>query len=142
MDLPGAGAILEPVAPALHDRLRRAVLTHATLAQRRRRLPSVVHVGEPAAAPARFVLGDTRLDHALRTDVLEAMVRRVRAPEPLVWLTRAGAPDPQDVDLAWLAAARAASGELGRPLPMVVVTRHGWRDPGTGCARTWARLRR
>jgi hypothetical protein len=82
-------------------------------------------------------------DHALRTDVVAALLRRTTRPgvEPVLWLTRPGPLDLQDEDAAWLAAARAATGEAGRALTMVVVTRKGWRDPRSGVQRTWRRLR-
>ncbi len=47
----------------------------------------------------------------------------------------------QDVDLAWLAAARAAYAEAELPLVMVVVSRTAWRDPRSGVGRSWRRLR-
>ena len=85
-------------------------------------------------------------DPGLRTDVVAAL--RVRATQgasgddvPMVWLTRTGALELQDVDARWLAAARAAYDEAGAPLAFVVVNRHGWRDPRSGLSRTWARLR-
>ena len=82
------------------------------------------------------------LDHALRTDVVAAMLARVRAePAPLVWITRPGDLCLQDVDAVWLAAARAATAEAGRALTLVVVTRQGWWDPRSGATRTWRRLR-
>lgn len=150
---PWAG-VVEPVPRELWVLLRLAVLTHAHQ-ERRRVHPPVVHVGTPGGAVATFALGGSRegprLDHALRTDVLEAMVRRAdRAGgaassgpgRTLVWLTRPGPLEPRDVDLAWLAATRAAAAELGRVLPMVVVNRRSWRDPATGVAREWTRLRR
>ena len=60
---------------------------------------------------------------------------------PIVWLTRPGELDLQDVDAAWLAASRAAFAEAERELTFVVVTRTGWRDPRTATQRTWRRLR-
>lgn len=139
---PPRSAITDPVPRALLALLRRAVLDHAA-GEQRRVFPPTVHVGVPGAVQATLELGDQRLDHALRTDVVEAMVRRIRrpGPTPLVWLTRRGELDVQDVDLAWLAATRAAAGELGVVLPMVVVNRRCWREPSTGVGRTWARLR-
>lgn len=143
-------ALVEPVDRALLRLLRLAVLEHAR-GERRRVHPPVVHVGVPAGvvggASARLELGEQRLDHALRVDVLEAMVRRTRAAggttlPSLVWLTRNGGSEPRDVDRAWLAAARAAAAELDLVLPMVVVTRRRWHDPSTGVAREWlSRLR-
>ncbi len=145
MDLapaPPRSAITEPVPRALLALLRRAVLDHAAHEQRRV-FPPTVHVGVPGLVQATLELGDQRLDHALRTDAIEAMVRRARrpGPAPLVWLTRRGELDVQDVDLAWLAATRSAAGELDVVLPMVVVNRRCWREPSTGVGRTWTRLR-
>lgn len=91
---------------------------------------------------------DESTDHTLRTDVLAATfarsVRTARAATDdrvLVWLTRTGPLDLQDVDVAWLAAARAATAEAGLDLTLVIVTRHGWRDPRSGTTTTWKRLR-
>ncbi|WP_211357252.1 hypothetical protein [Nocardioides rubriscoriae] len=137
--------ITEPVDRGLLALLRRAVLAHAT-SEPRRVFPPAVHVGVPGASSVVLTLGDQRLDHALRTDALEAMARRARAPSAastLVWLTRPGDPlETRDVDLAWSAAARSAAAELGRPLPMVVVGRRSWCDPVSGVHRAWVRLRR
>ena len=47
----------------------------------------------------------------------------------------------EDVDLRWLAAARAAFREIGAPLTYVVVTRNAWVDPRSGLSRRWKRLR-
>ena len=139
---PWPGSVREPVAEPLARLLRLAVLDHVAT-ERRREFPPAVHVGVPGLVRARLELVEGRLDHALRVDVLEAMVRRTRrpGPAPLVWLTRRGTDVTADVDLLWHAAARAAAGELGHPLPMVVVTRRTWHDPGTGVRRSWVRLR-
>ncbi|WP_134738888.1 hypothetical protein [Nocardioides sp. 503] len=138
-----AEGLRDPLSPALLRVLRQAVLDHAAAEHRRSFLP-LVHVGLPGQRETVFaVRPDERTDHALRTDIVSAMVRRVRrpGPAPMVWLTRRDRLRPQDVDLAWLAAARSAYGELGLPLLMVVVNRHGWRDPRSGLERTWQRLR-
>ena len=139
-----ADCIVEPVPRRLQQLLRRAVLDHAT-SQSQRVFPPALHVGVPGGVRARFVVGteDGAVDHALRADVLEAMVRRTRRPgsPTLVWLTRRGRLDVQDVDLAWLAATRTAGAELGTPLLLVVVNRRSWRDPRTGVGREWERLR-
>jgi hypothetical protein len=137
---PGLG---EPVAPRLAVLLRRAVLDHAT-SEPRRHFPARLHVGTPGAAQRVLALGDEPTDHSLRTDVVAAMLSRTRdeGVGPVVWLTRPGELDLQDVDAHWLAAALAATGEASRPLTMVVVNRHGWRDPRSGLARHWKRLRR
>lgn len=144
MDLDGPG-LVEPVPPALHRLLRRAVLDHALSERRRVHLP-LVHVGVPGEGERVFaVRREDGLDHGLRTDVAAALLAVAgRSPgpvPPLVWLTRSGALDLQDVDAQWLAAARAAYAEAQVPLLMVVANRKGWRDPRTGTARTWQRLR-
>lgn len=135
--------LVEPVAPRLAALLRRAVLDHAT-SEPRRSFPARLHVGTPGGAQRVLALGAEASDHSLRTDVVAAMLDRAPtgAGTPLVWLTRPGDLELQDVDAQWLAAALAASAEAGRPLTMVVVDRHGWRDPRSGTARRWKRLRR
>ncbi len=141
---PSVEGIREPVPRALAAVLRRAALDHAR-AEHRRGYPPLLHVGFPGGAEEVFTLapGDPT-DHAIRADVLAAMLRRFRRAAgtvPLVWLTRAGPLDLQDVDAAWLAAARTATAEAGVELTMVVVTRHGWTDPRSGVRRQWKRLR-
>ncbi|WP_435741458.1 hypothetical protein [Nocardioides sp. SYSU DS0663] len=138
--------LTEPLPRELARLLRRAVLEHA-LAERRRVHPPVLHVGVPGG-PERLlaVRPEDRTDHGLRTDVVAALLAAVRRAEParapLVWLTRPGPLDLQDVDVQWAAAARAAFAEAGVPLVLVVANRKGWRDPLTGTERTWQRLRR
>ena len=126
----------------MHRLLRRAVLDHCT-SEPRRVHPALVHVGVPGAAEA--VLADVeRIDHGLRCDLVAAMLSSTSrgSTTPLVWLTRTGALDVQDVDMQWLASARAAYAEAGQPLVMVVVNRRGWRDPRSGESRQWVKLRR
>lgn len=136
--------IVEPVARGLYLRLRRAVLDHAR-SERRRVFPPVLHVGSPGGTVGDFEIApDDATDHALRTDVVAALLRRARqaGSTPLVWLSRPGAPsDVRDVDLEWLAAVRSAGAELGRHLPYVVINRRAWRDPRTGVGRVWQRVR-
>ncbi|WP_205474552.1 hypothetical protein [Nocardioides sp. SYSU D00038] len=150
MPLPGAydDGLVEPLPRPLARLLRTAAYDLAT-SEPRRVHPPLVHVGQPRTAEAVVaVRPDEPTDHALRTDVLAAMLRRVRAPTlptpgPLVWLTRTGPlEEVQDVDARWLAAARAAHLEAGLALVFVVVNRHGWRDPRSGTQRRWQRLRR
>ncbi|WP_459970465.1 hypothetical protein [Nocardioides pyridinolyticus] len=136
--------IAVPLPRPLAAVLRRAALDHAR-AERRRGFPPLLHVGFPGGHEEVFALRpeDPR-DHAVRADVLAAMlqrVRRVAGAVPLVWLTRTGPLDLQDVDAAWLASARTAAGEAGITLTMVVVTRRGWFDPRSGVRREWKRLR-
>ncbi|VXB37309.1 hypothetical protein [Nocardioides sp. AX2bis] len=142
------GAFGPPVAAARARELRALVLAHGR-AEPRRRFPAVLHVGRPGGLETARPAHDAADDHALRVEVLEAMLRRVRAlptdlpGDPvLVWLTRSGPLTLQDVDAAWGAAVRAAGAELTLdPLPLVVVTRTGWWEPATGSGRRWRRLR-
>lgn len=140
------GSVMEglrpPISPDLHRLLRRAVLDHC-ISEPRRVHPALVHVGVPGAAEAVLAVVDPT-DHGLRCDLLAAMLSRTHggSTTPLVWLTRTGALDVQDVDMQWLASARAAYAEAGQPLVMVVVNRLGWRDPRSGASRQWAKLKR
>ena len=137
-----------PLGAAQARLLRRAVLDHVR-AEPRRVHPPLLHVGRPGGPETVFPADDPGVaDHHLRTEVLQAMLRRVGALEedqaptpPLIWITRHGPQDLQDVDAVWLATARSATAELGLPLTMVVVDRHGWRDPRSGLERRWRRLR-
>lgn len=134
----------------LADRLRHAVVRHGA-AEVRRVHPAVVRVGDPRD-PAGTVaswelagqLAPPAWDHALRLDALGAAVRRlpVTAEPALVWLTRTGGLETQDLDLAWCAATTAASGEHDVPLLMAVVTRFGWHLPAWDLRRQWVRPRR
>lgn len=145
---PGPG-VTEPVPRPLARLLREAVLTHVT-GERRRNGPAVLHAGVPGGAERTFTVSPRdALDHALRVDVVEALVRPgVDAGRvPLLWLTRResageGASGEAQVDRDWVAAVTAAGHELGVVLDLVVVTRHGWRDPRTGVCRRWKRIRR
>jgi hypothetical protein len=132
----------EPLPEHTRALLRGAVLEHATL-ERRRVYPPVLHVGVPGARATSLAVDSAGpTDPGLRTDVVAAL--RVRAgahPDQLVWLTRSGGLELQDVDAQWLAATRAAYDEAGAPLGFVVVNRRGWRDPRSGLGRTWARVR-
>ncbi|UMG92170.1 hypothetical protein [Nocardioides sp. TF02-7] len=136
------GGIREPVDRALQRLLRRAVLDHARATERRRLYPPALHVGVPGIRARRFEVVD-ELDHALRTDVVEAMLRPAvdTGVVPLLWLTRRGEREQQDADSEWSAAVAAAGGELGLTLGLVVVTRRSWHDPCTGVGRSWQRLR-
>jgi hypothetical protein len=143
----GVDGLSDPLARRTNALLREAVLAHVR-AERRRVHPEVLHVGVPGGPVAALPLDAVEpSDPGLRADVVAAL--RVRADrdgpadpaESLVWLTRAGGLELQDVDVRWLTAARAAYDEAGAPLSFVVVTRHGWRDPRSGLSRTWVRLR-
>lgn len=132
----------EPLPARTRALLRRAVLDHAA-SERRRRYPPVLRVGVPGARVASLEITAEPTDPGLRTDAVAAL--RVRAggdPDQVVWLSRPGALGLQDVDVAWLAATRAAYAEAGAGVPVFVVVNHrGWRDPCSGLGRTWARVR-
>ena len=136
-------ALVEPLSPARLQVLRRAVLEHAQHERRRQHL-CVVHIGTPGGSQVIVPVHDGETDHALRVDVLAAaFAREPGGPgaEVLVWVTRTGPLELQDVDAAWLAAALAAAAEADRDLTLVVVSRHGWWDPRSGARTTWRRLR-
>ena len=141
--MPPTGDPLSGADPAL---LRRLVLEHKST-ERRHRFPPVLHLGGPGRPEAGRVVEDcsSGLDHALRCDLLEAMLKRTgtldRDRPLMTWLTRPGSLEVQDIDLAWMRAVTVVNGETERALAYVVVTRDGWRDPGSGAGRTWLRLR-
>lgn len=135
-----AEGVPEDVAPELARLLRRAVFDHA-VADRRRVHPPYLHVGIPGRPHPVFPIRvDEPTDHALRVDVVAALLKRA-GERALVWLVRPGDLTLQDVDAAWLAAARTACAEAGRELTFVVVNRHAWWDPRSDTRRTWRRLR-
>ncbi|KAA1429067.1 hypothetical protein [Nocardioides antri] len=141
MGYDGRGGLREPVDRLVLQLLRRAVLDHAVLEQRRC-YPPALHVGVPGVRSRRFEV-EEELDHAIRTDIVEAMLRPAvgKGVVPLLWLTRRGDAAPHDVDGRWSTAVQAAGGELGLALGLVVVTRRSWHDPRTGVCRTWKRIR-
>ncbi len=141
MGYDGRGGLREPVDRLVQQLLRRAVLDHALLEQRKVYSPAL-HVGVPGGRSRRFEL-EEELDHAVRVDVVEAMLRPAveKGVVPLIWLTRRGDTAPHEVDGRWSAAVHAAGGELGLALGLVVVTRRSWHDPRTGVSRTWKRIR-
>ena len=141
MGYDGAGGLREPVDRAVQQLLRQAVIDHAQ-GERRKVFPPVLLVGVPGIRARRFEI-DEPLDHALRVDVVESMLRPSleKGVVPLLWLTRRGDLEPHDVDGAWSAAVHAAGDELGLALGLVIVTRRSWHDPRTGVHRTWKRVR-
>jgi hypothetical protein len=137
---------LPPVhlTPQTHALLRRAVLDFR-VTERRKSHPPVLHVGVPGATTLAYEpRPDEPMEHGLRADLVAAFLRRTRneTVEPLVWISRTGELVLEDVDAAWLSAARSAYAEAGVPLTMVVVTRRGWWDPRSERSREWKRLRR
>jgi hypothetical protein len=141
-EVTGVDGLSEPLPRHTHVLLRQAVVEHVA-AERRRVFPPVLHVGVPGERVVSLAVATAEpSDPGLRTDVVAAL--RVRAgvrPDQLVWLTRTGGLDLQDVDARWLSATRTAYDEARAPLVFVVVNRHGWRDPRSGLSRTWVRLR-
>lgn len=140
----GRSGLAEPLPTGLERVLRRVVLEHSSSERRRSHTP-LLHVGLPGAETIHALVADEPLDHALRADVVAAMVRRIQPRTgrltPIVWLTRSGPLEVQDDDAAWLASAGQAYGEAGLRLIFVLVNRHGWADPRSGLRRTWVRLR-
>jgi hypothetical protein len=135
------GVVEEPVARGDLLLLRRLVLGHKAT-ERRHRFPAVLHLGRPGGPEAgRVDESEAAFDHALRCEVLSALLRRSPEGRLTTWLTRPGDLSTQDVDLAWLRAVAAVRGETGRPLGYVVVVRDGWRDPVSGVGRSWRRVR-
>jgi hypothetical protein len=141
-EVTGVNGLSEPLSRHTHVLLRRVVLEHAAREPRRVH-PPALHVGVPGERVASLSVSTAEpTDPGLRTDLVAAL--RVRAgvhPDQLVWLTRTGGLELQDVDARWLAATRAAYDEAGAALAFVVVNRRGWRDPVSGLSRTWVRLR-
>ncbi|WP_300644368.1 hypothetical protein [Nocardioides sp.] len=121
------------------ERRARAAVLDLARTEVRRVHPTLLRVGDPCGA-VDVVPEDAAWDHALRTDLLAALLWR-RGPDPLVWVTRTGGLAWQDVDQRWYAAFLAARGETGLDAQLLVVTRHGWHDPATGTTRTWRRIR-
>jgi hypothetical protein len=86
---------------------------------------------------------EARFDHALRAEVVGAMLHRARSVTalPALWLARPGELSWHDLDAEWLAAALTAYAEASARLTFVVVTKRGWYDPRSGARRQWKRLR-
>jgi hypothetical protein len=135
--------LTEPLPPTIRALLRRAVHDHTARERRPGSCPPTLHVGVPGGRVASLDLADAEpTDPGLRTDLVAALrLRAGSARDHLVWLTRRGGLELQDVDAQWLAGARAAYDEAQAPLAFVVVTKRGWRDPRSGVGRTWARVR-
>lgn len=140
--------LTEPVAPDTRRALRRATLD-LVAGDPRRVFAPVLHVGTPGGLTLSLELAvPDRLGHGLRADLVAAMLARIAredaggdTSDPVVWVTRPGRHKVEDVDAAWLAAARAACAEAGVSLTMVVITRDGWWDPRSGVRQVWRRLR-
>ncbi len=126
--------LLDPLPLGERRLLRAAVLELATT-DHRRRIPPVLHVGEPGG-PTSTVVDDPTWDHGLRTEIVGAALR-ARSDPSWVWVTRSGPLSVQDVDASWLAPTLAAAAERGVDPAYVVVTRHGWFDPRSELRQEW-----
>ena len=113
-------------------------------AERRRRFPVVLHVGElggPRTSLEVPCLAGA-LDGATAFDLLDCRLPPEAPPEVDAWVTRPGVPELHDHDLLWLTAATAAVSARGASLRSFhAVTRTGWLDVRSGEQRTWKRLR-
>ncbi|HLN77745.1 MAG TPA: hypothetical protein VK204_11925 [Nocardioidaceae bacterium] len=126
--------------------LLRAEVGRLRAHESRRRFDTVVHVGSLGGSPVTCPVpsADPVLDIGTRTDVVATLLANapVTPQAACVWLTRAGDPQLQDEDLAWLSATCSAFGAVGRRLGgFWTVTRTGWLDVRSGEGRTWKRLR-
>lgn len=141
---PADGALREPVPAHERARWRVAVAELTVLTRGRRLFAPTLHAGAPGGPQESFVPAPAHeLDQALRTDLVVALLDRAltHGSAPALWLTRCGELAVHDEDAAWLAATEGASLECELTLPLVIVTRRGWRDPRTGVRREWRRLR-
>lgn len=139
--------ITEPVDAPMRRVLRRAVFDLAINEPRSARFTPAINVGTPGGLSLTWTeIDDQVTDHTLRTDVIAALVSRVRKVDPsvpMVWMTRPGKLDTtSDLDLGWGAATYAAFAEAGLRATYVVVTRHGWLDPFSCVGQTWVRARK
>lgn len=111
----------------------------------RRVFDASVHLGELGGEGAGFVLrarDRPAMDAGLRIEVMLRLLGDTPQQWATAWLVRPGAPEPHDLDLQWLAAARTAFGIHDRELAgCYVITRTGWRDVLTDDTRVWTRLR-
>src|SRR3546814_17708005 len=80
----------------------------------------------------------------MRTEIAVALIHRslTVTDRPSAWLTRAGVPQPHDLDMAWIPVLHRAFGLLEvAPRAVAVVTKTGWYDPLHEDGSTWPRLR-
>jgi hypothetical protein len=136
---------VRPAPPDDRRRLLREEVGRLRARESRRVFDTSVHVGVLGGPRTGFVVRAQDLpvvDAALRTDVLVALLEQSPPAWRTGWLVRAGTPERHDLDLQWLAAARAAFATHDRPLVgFYVLTRTGWRDPVADEAQSWTRLR-
>jgi len=113
----------------------------------RRVFDPVLKVGHLAGEHESFIAraqDRLALDVSLCTDVVSALVTEIdpRLATLTVWLTRAGGPEPHEMDLRWMAAAAVACGQHGRDVDgFYAITRTGWINLRSGQSQTWKRLR-
>ena len=128
----------------LAGQLRAALCDFVTSAGTRRLLPTAFHVGTPGSDHLTLP-HDACFDAGLRADLVERAIDGLEgraAARPVPWLTRSGELSPADCDFAWFAAARAAFGRHGLPLPgFFVMTRHGWLNLADEEVVRWRRVR-
>lgn len=136
-------ALQAPIDRLTHRALRAAVLEHKE-SEHRHHFPPALHVGLPGHSHVHHADPALAYDPGLRTDIALALLQRSlrTLPVPFVWLTRPGDLDLQDPEVWWGSAVCHAAGALDTPVSLVVVNRHGWRDPVSGVRREWRRLRR
>ena len=132
---------------ATREWLRQLTRAHVRSWHGRLRVGSDLWIGRPRGPVDEQIglrVGDD-LDAALRFEIALALMERFdkQAPAgtPWMWLTRTGAPDTHDLDLAWLSGVLAAAAAASRDVEFVVVTRQGWYDPRSGAVQRWARVR-
>ena len=136
--------VVAPITRTHHEVFREAVLCFKE-ATPRGRVPVALHVGVPGRTTGcHVVVPGQALDQALRTDIAAALLQQTAhfGAHRWTWLTRVGSLTLHDADVVWSAAWYAACAEAEVDVPLVIVTRAGWRDPRTGVSREWTRLRR
>ncbi|HEY9563380.1 MAG TPA: hypothetical protein VIR30_06380 [Nocardioides sp.] len=125
--------------------LRLAV--HAFRATQPRRVHDpVLRVGDLVGAQLDWEIDEetSSRDAGMRTEIAVALIHRslTVTDRPAAWLTRAGVPQPHDLDMAWIPVLHRAFGMLEvAPRAVAVVTKTGWYDPLNEDGATWQRLR-
>lgn len=142
--------LVDPLPLVLRRGLRALVMELTTLG-RTQRFPASVSVGVPGADRVTWTVDPGASDHALRADVVAALVGRFTdrldtrgdhaGAVPVCWLTRPGVTSWHDLDADWLPAAETAYAERGEQLTFVVVTKTAWWDPRSDVRRSWRRPR-
>jgi hypothetical protein len=138
-----------PVAHPLARWLRARVLLlrDATV---RRSFPGAVELVAAGSPPGRapvslWTYGEEQSDHALRVDVLLRLLTDCAArgvTRVSLVHVRSGWHEPGDLDLGWAAASGTAGDISGVAVDSVLlVSRWGWCDLGSGEERSWARPR-